>query len=540
MEYAFLHVLLRDVAYGQIPRADRAAKHLAAARWIESLGRREDHAEMLAHHYGSALELMRAGGVEAAAEVRSRACVAFADAGERALALSAAAAAAQFLESAIELAGERPPKERALLQYWHTVALFRMGDECRVAALEDARDSLLGVGDCDRAAEVESLLAEVYWYRGSLDRCHEHLRRAEAFVSEAAPTREKARVLAQIARFRMLADEDEDALRVAHLALALVEELGLEELLPEVLTTIGTMKANSGDITGADDLERAIELTAGRASTTTWRAVNNLAFVVTHRFGDVRRAQQLVEDGLQLAERAGDRDQIIWFSGQLALGAHHLGELDEALCLADGVIAAAESGFATRVEIATRAYRARIRLARNDMAGAAADGERAIELAQTLEAQAAHATLAVSAFVLCGLGRRAEAEAVVNELAKAFRTGGVGGGTPSALPVFAAVLVELGRATEFAEYAARVPRPSPWVPAAEAYAAGEYERAADLCAELSLPDEAHARMRAAEQLAREGRRAEADGQLQRALAFWRSVGATRYVREGEALLAATA
>jgi hypothetical protein len=28
--------------------------------------------------------------------------------------------------------------------------------------------------------------------------------------------------------------------------------------------------------------------------------------------------------------------------------------------------------------------------------------------------------------------------------------------------------------------------------------------------------------------------------LRRALAFWRSVGATRYVREGEALLAATA
>src|SRR5213079_3367828 len=59
-QYAFLHLLLRDVAYGQIPRAARVDKHLLTARWLESLGRLEDHAEMLAYHYSSALELARA------------------------------------------------------------------------------------------------------------------------------------------------------------------------------------------------------------------------------------------------------------------------------------------------------------------------------------------------------------------------------------------------------------------------------------------------------------------------------------------------
>ena len=39
----------------------------------------------------------------------------------------------------------------------------------------------------------------------------------------------------------------------------------------------------------------------------------------------------------------------------------------------------------------------------------------------------------------------------------------------------------------------------------------------------------------AEQLVAEGRHAEADAQLERALAFWRSVGATRYIRQAEAL-----
>jgi class 3 adenylate cyclase len=50
-EYAFRHVLVRDVAYNQIPRAERAEKHRRAAEWIESLSERgEDLADLLAHH----------------------------------------------------------------------------------------------------------------------------------------------------------------------------------------------------------------------------------------------------------------------------------------------------------------------------------------------------------------------------------------------------------------------------------------------------------------------------------------------------------
>src|SRR5207342_2904083 len=48
-EYAFRHILVRDVAYGQIPRARRAELHERAAAWLESLAadRTEDRAEML-------------------------------------------------------------------------------------------------------------------------------------------------------------------------------------------------------------------------------------------------------------------------------------------------------------------------------------------------------------------------------------------------------------------------------------------------------------------------------------------------------------
>ena len=56
----------------------------------------------------------------------------------------------------------------------------------------------------------------------------------------------------------------------------------------------------------------------------------------------------------------------------------------------------------------------------------------------------------------------------------------------------------------------------------------------------SRSGEAYARLRAAKQLVEVGSRAEADAELTRALVFYREVGAKGYVREGEALLAASA
>jgi hypothetical protein len=81
----------------------------------------------------------------------------------------------------------------------------------------------------------------------------------------------------------------------------------------------------------------------------------------------------------------------------------------------------------------------------------------------------------------------------------------------------------------------------PYVRAPAAVLAGDYVGAAGLYADDGWRvDEAEVRLRAAESLVAQGRRAEGDVQLQLALAFYRSVRATRFIREAEALLAATA
>ena len=98
---------------------------------------------------------------------------------------------------------------------------------------------------------------------------------------------------------------------------------------------------------------------------------------------------------------------------------------------------------------------------------------------------------------------------------------------------------ELRNASRVRAWTESIAYRSLWSDAALAILDGELGRAADLFSQIgALPDEAYARLRSAERHSAEGRRAEADEQLQRALAFWRSVGAKRYVTEGEALLAA--
>ena len=111
----------------------------------------------------------------------------------------------------------------------------------------------------------------------------------------------------------------------------------------------------------------------------------------------------------------------------------------------------------------------------------------------------------------------------------------------SAVFDLACVLASLGRSAELLEHIDRATVPNPWTEAAAAVTHGEWSRAADVYAEIGyLPIEAYTRLRAAEQLVAEGRRIEADEQLRKALSFFRSVCATRYVNEGETLLAATA
>ncbi len=252
VEYAFRHVLVRDVAYEQIPKADRGAKHRSAASWIESLGRPEDHAETVAHHYLAALDYARSTGedVEPHAE---RAGAALRDAGDRALALNAFAQAAQFYERVLELSSGDADAE-LLLRYGRALAVS--GDGRAVPVLEQALQALLEEGASEAVAEAHAYLTEAFQYQGRRDEAFDHSERAVELLRDAPASPAKARVLTESSRLLALA-EHRDTIRVGEQAYEMALELGLNELASRAMANLGLAKTQALDHEGAIGRPRA-------------------------------------------------------------------------------------------------------------------------------------------------------------------------------------------------------------------------------------------------------------------------------------------
>jgi class 3 adenylate cyclase len=528
-EYAFRHVLVRDVAYGQIPRAERAEKHAAAASWLESLARPEDHADMLAFHYAAAVDLARASGGDVG-PLAERARAAFQSAGHRGLSLNAFAAAVAHYERALELSDREDPS----LLFRYGVARFH-STETGEDELLRALDGLLAAGDPEAAAEAQALLVELAWKRGDRAETDARLARAEEIAAGLPRGRAKAYVLSTVSRFRMLAGDNDDAVRTGEEAFVMASELGLADIRIHALTNTGPARAALGRFAdGVADLEQALSIGEALESTEVLRTYVNFSAVVT-RHGDVRRGEALHRQALELATRLGHGPSLRFLAGELASDAYFLGGWETVFETAERFEAEAAAGEPHYLLHQVLGCRSLARIARGDLEGGLADSELALAQARDLrDPQALAPALAWSAYVYLVAGRAGDARDLLDELLFgqfaewAFS------------PHIAWTAIELGRREEFAS-ALEITVQTHWTDALKTLLAGDLVAAADLLdVGGTLPEAAFMRLWAAEELMAAGRRAEADEQLERALVFWRSVGATRYIGEAEALRARTA
>jgi class 3 adenylate cyclase/tetratricopeptide (TPR) repeat protein len=529
-EYAFAHALVRDVAYGQIARADRAAKHRRTAEWIAGLGRPEDHAEMLAYHWTSALELVRASGRDDA-ELAEHTRLALVEAGDRAFGLNAFGAAVAYYTEALAL-WPVDAAGRAALLFRKGHALHVLGDDAQGAALEEARDALLEIGDEETAGQAEAFLSRAAWYRGHGEEARRHIERAQELVADAGPTPPKARVLCLLARLRMLSSEPEEAIEIGTEALRLAETLDLDEFRIHALTTIGSAKtflSNTGDA----ELERALELAKAVNSPLGAVVLNNLSVLASRR-ADLDRAQELLLETLDLALQFGDRENVRFTRANLLYHSSRLGRWDELLEEADRFIAECETS-PHNMETAVRELRGNVRFARGDVEAALADWERGIALAREMESpERLLPGLLQLARGLMLLGRQDEARVLVAEGM------GIAEANPSIanlLGIVADQATALGVVHEIVEIIELAPG-GPWKDAALADARGEHSRAADMYERMGFMSiAADVRFGAAEALLEEGLTAEGLAELDKALAFFRPVGATFFLERGEALVA---
>jgi tetratricopeptide (TPR) repeat protein len=532
VELAFRHVLVRDVAYAQIPRADRSAKHVTAGIWIEALGRPEDHAELIAHHYVTALELARAAGTQSP-ELVDRARHALRDAGDRAHALGAYEAAAGHYGRALELWPENE-RDRALLLFGRARARTWAGDADE-RELREAAAALLGIGRAELAAEVESLLSQVAWYADDGARSQEHLGRALELVEPLPESASKAWILAEASRLAALATEYDDSLEYGRRALELAEALELPHVRVHTLTSVGNVRAYLGDQDGIRLVEEGVRMARELNSPLLPRCLNNLS-VAYGLYGRTREGLEAMQAAIAAGARFGLGPMLRFSRANLIGELYSEGRWDEALHEAQVLLDEAQATGLQAIERMVLGRRALIRLWRGNAAGADADTARALELARKAEEpQAVLPALLGRTIFLSASGRFDEARPLAQELLVR------GGDTRLPYPGgadFWYVTQCVDSEEALASLTGRSTWRTPWLDAIEELLRGDPDRAVHQYRKLGArTDEAFARLRAGEVHLAAGRRTEAETHLEHAVEFYRRVRATLYVQQAEALLA---
>ncbi len=533
-EYAFQHALIRDVVYSGIVRAVRAEKHERAAAWIESLaGDRADRVELLAHHYLAGLDYARLSGQETTT-LAERTRLALREAGDHALALNAFAAAATFYAKALDMWPDDAP-DRAQVMFGLGKAQFRQQD-AHPEALILARDALVACGDVERAAEAETMIGS---YSGNIggDPAEEllHMRRAVELLADAPASWPKGYALASLAAALILDEADYDAgIRLSQDALTIAEQLGLTVITAHAWMWIGIAKLQRGELGGRDDMLRGVALAGETHSPDAIIVYANVA-ENEGDLGELAGARQLIPEVKHRAETLGSPFWLTIAQSLQVRDWYYSGDWQAATRTADELLDS-HTPASARAEPLVRLVRSQLRAVLISPADATSDLEAIVESGRrTGEMQVIIPALALYAANLVACSRLGEAKAVARELLDRWR-GELWG--QWALGAFAYASHTLGVTEPFQKAAAKAHLKTPWLHAALAITSRDYRDAAAIYHRIeAIPDRAFALLQAGTQLMQQGHQVEGEVELAKSLAFWRRVGATAYVQEGEELLA---
>jgi tetratricopeptide (TPR) repeat protein len=409
--FGFAHGLIREVAYGRLPRAARARRHLSVARWLEAevAGRGDEWIESLARHYGSAAEL---GGVSGERDVAGQASGPavrwLVAAGDRAARIDPAAAFATF-ERALALASAGTP-ERA-------EALLRSGAAGRRSGLLDARQVLarheeaLGIAqardDADSVGEALTRIGTQLAVIGEVERSRAAFAEAVETLERLPPGPALARAYAYRAEEELFAGDTAHARRFAERALELLEDVR-DEVAVFALQVRGDARCSMGDLdAGLADLRAALRWAeeAGNAAD----IVASRNFLGEWRWATEGPAAGLAEweMGLELAERRNVRSLGTYTKGAALWVLLELGEWDRVVGWSDDLLALPPGLLDPAVSVAARATRAHVLLARGRRSQVP-DPEELVRDAERTEEVAAHAHALVAAAAIALADGRAE------------------------------------------------------------------------------------------------------------------------------------
>ncbi|MET7669958.1 ATP-binding protein [Micromonospora luteifusca] len=332
-EYRFRHILVRDVCYQRLPRAERVLRHQRTADWMAQLtdGRQHDLAEVLANHRWAAHEIARTVGLDTA-PYAPPARAALHRAARRAYELHALETAAALVGRALALDVGPDP---ALELFEAELAFYRDGDAFLVAGGTDTlsrlAERLTAGGDRTGAARAWTLLATAAWSRADRSATLHCLDQAIGIYSELPDSQEKAGALLELARVHMLNAETDPACAAARAAEILAERLQLREVRANARITLAVARYLAGSDSAYPELVEVTEHCRVERLTSRRRAVQNLAWALQEE-GDLAGSARLVDEQLTL-DLGGEHSLATSFADQWAR-AYYAGDWTAALAMA--------------------------------------------------------------------------------------------------------------------------------------------------------------------------------------------------------------
>jgi predicted ATPase len=328
-QFGFLQDLLKRVAYETLSKADRKARHLAAARHLTTAwGDEQEIVEVVSAHYLEAYRLLP--DADDAADLKRQARQALTRAGERAASLAATVEAAGVFAQAAELADE--PLEEARLRDRAGRSAYNGGDmEGARRELERAQELYSASGASREAALVQAVLGNTEWQLHESERALERLQSAYGVLSEAERDEGFAAVAAEFARMQFFMGDLEAAQITIDAALEAAEQLWLPETLSQGLNTAGLIVSGLGRWEqGYALIKRSLEIALENDLTTAaLRAYNNVGDMLDRR-DRFEEAIEVQQAGIALARKVGARANEWRLLGEMAFMLIWLGRHDEA------------------------------------------------------------------------------------------------------------------------------------------------------------------------------------------------------------------
>ncbi len=331
-EYAFKHVLIRDVAYSTLPKSVRAQKHAQVGEFIEerAADRSEGVVAMVADHYGRAAALGADADIDQAylERINVKALAALEAAGDAAASLYSNQEAVAHYEKALSLGRELDAATRARIAEKLGDVALRLGRVDQATEVwEQCLDFHRREEDLARVGDLHRKIGAGLWHKGDREGSIEHYQKGIDLLKDGPPCLELVRLYEEAASLYMHTGDNMLAIYASEKALRLAERLGEDAAASRAHGIFGRVFGRIGDSERArQNLERSVELARESDPAEAVRALLTLGYHLEVSEADYDGAGAAYREALELAEQTGDLPSKVELHAALAQLAVHGGD----------------------------------------------------------------------------------------------------------------------------------------------------------------------------------------------------------------------